>query len=690
MEIYLSLLVQLCLSYFVCGLKFEDGAENLGHTKQSERFFPSSDEPDKRYSEISGIKYIDPHPQNPYEDSSIDNRKQLNFNGNQSPQAVQQYYQQNSYRPTSSSANVNVIRKRPYQHASSPSNYYPSYQMDLSNPFYHNYANHYQYPSGTYPEYINPTRYPSPTSANLNGQQHQLLHQPSLHYPNYYTNNYANQYGYQRPPSFYGNGVGGGGVSNFLNNFREPNGPFGQISQVGGQFSKALEDISANDDLQCVPKILCQMVRSQRRPHSLPSFMNIPGLSAIISALPSSSPLMNFGRAALLGLSAGGECDAAYPRCPRDEEQMLYYLNNHRGGFFRFFNGGHSFGDDSLVQQQLQQHLNQQQFGGDSSSNQGLNLLALQALAESLNQGSGINLNNLFSSPSNQRPAVQSHPGLQADQSGGLGGLLGMFKPNMLSDVVSNLLTGVIGNRFSRRLSKRSISDDDYDDNKTNEDRHKIEKRIVNLKPSEVLLEQKFFEDSSTNEQQTTLYDIEEPFTFSNGKRINIPQTILDLKFPKENVHGQEIPLSEINQGNFISPSDVARRLKMLFPQADGHLRFDNDQFNRELLKALVNDRIAKILTGVQQQRPINNNNYAANRYQGYHQSSSNINSNRYPAQSQNYYAGAGSSNYNNFNNNHISKGQSSSDRRHIVYITNSRGQIEYTLNELTGEKKRV
>lgn len=181
--------------------------------------------------------------------------------------------------------------KQPYQlYASSPSNYYSSYPTDLSNPFYQNYANHYQYPLATsapstspspasYPDYYNPTRYPS--TANLNGQQ-QLLHQPSIQQPNYYTNNYANQFEYQRPvvpssSSIFGEGEG---VSGFLNNIRESSGPLGQISQVGGQFSKALEEISSNDDLQCVPKILCQMVRSSRRPNQLPSFMNVPGLSA--------------------------------------------------------------------------------------------------------------------------------------------------------------------------------------------------------------------------------------------------------------------------------------------------------------------------------------------------------------------------------------------------------------------------
>lgn len=398
---------------------------------------------------------------------------------------------------------------------------------------------------------------------------------------------------------------------------------------------------------------------------------------------------MNFGRAALLGLSAGGECDAAYPKCPRNEEQMLYYLNNHRGGFFRFFNGGNSFGDENYLQQQQQQQLspqyNQQQGSGDTGeASQGINLLALQALAETFNQGNGFNLNNLFSSASNQRPVTQSYPGYQAEQS--QSGLFGMFKPGGLSDIVSNLLTGVVGNRFSRRLSKRSLPDEYVD-----EGRHKIEKRIINLNENDARFEQNFFEASSNDQQLNTLYSLEAPFTFSNENRIFNSQqsdSALALKFPKENVQPQEIPLSEINQGNFISPSDIARRLKMLFPEATGQLRFDNDQFNRELLKALVNDRIGKILTGVQQ-RPINNN-YDINRYQGQIYNNQNTNQ-RYPAQN---YAGVASSNYNNINTNQYNRGQqqlsnSNADRSHIVYVTDSRGQVEYTLNELTGEKKR-
>jgi hypothetical protein len=161
---------------------------------------------------------------------------------------------------------ISVVRKRPkspYQYAStSPANYYGSYPTDPSNPFYQNYANQYQYPAAVNSDYLNPTRHPS--------APYQPLHQPSHQTPTYYPNNYANHYGYQRPTA-----------ANFYNGIRDTtSGPLGQISQVGGQFGKALEDISANDDLQCVPKVLCQMVKGARRPKQLPAFLNIPGLSA--------------------------------------------------------------------------------------------------------------------------------------------------------------------------------------------------------------------------------------------------------------------------------------------------------------------------------------------------------------------------------------------------------------------------
>jgi hypothetical protein len=258
-------------------------------------FFPTSEEIDNRYSDVSGLKYVD------YENFS-DIRKQPPVRSSLTqpyfqPTLQNQIYQQHSQYPQQSTINhVSAIRKRPkfpYQFVSSaPNNYYSNsgeYPADLSNSIYQNYANYYQYasssppsPSAAYYEYDNPTRYPSSSSsstANLYG--HQALHQQQQqqHYsPNYYTNNYANQFGYQRPSS----SSSSSGISNFFNNIRDANspGPVSQLSQVGTQLNKALDDISLNDDLQCVPKLLCSMIRNPRKPNQLPSFLNVPGITA--------------------------------------------------------------------------------------------------------------------------------------------------------------------------------------------------------------------------------------------------------------------------------------------------------------------------------------------------------------------------------------------------------------------------
>lgn len=376
---------------------------------------------------------------------------------------------------------------------------------------------------------------------------------------------------------------------------------------------------------------------------------------------------MNFGRAALLGYSGSGNCDVAYPKCPRDEEQILFYLNNHRGGFFRFFNGGQSFGgDDNYVPQQSQvQPVDQQQ--------QGLNLLALQALADSLNSGgNGIKLNQLFANPTTvQRPHASHYnkQGLQADQSSSGGFFSGLMKP--VSDVVSNLLTGIVGTRFSRRYKRN----DDF--------QHKIQKRIVNVKPNPIPLQQNYQQEiqavvasqEKKENHRNTLYDVDAPLKFSGSRDRDREYQKNILQFPNEKYYQLESQLSTTaNQelSSSISPSDVVRILRELFPDYSSHLRSDNDEFNRQLLRALVNEKISKILTGVDtQQRPI-----SSNRYQ---------NSNSGSSQSTNYYAGSPTASNYNYNRGQ----QSNNDKSNIVYITNSQGQIEYTLNELTGEKKR-
>lgn len=43
------------------------------------------------------------------------------------------------------------------------------------------------------------------------------------------------------------------------------------------QFTKAIDEITRNDDYQCIPKVICQMVGSQRRQ---PTLLNSPIFSA--------------------------------------------------------------------------------------------------------------------------------------------------------------------------------------------------------------------------------------------------------------------------------------------------------------------------------------------------------------------------------------------------------------------------
>lgn len=193
----------------------------------------------------------------------------------------------------------------------------------------------------------------------------------------------------------------------------------------------------------------------------------------------------------------------------------------------------------------------------------------------------------------------------------------------------------------------------------------------MNLKDND----ENFFQGPQKYQQpqhMNTLYDdlTEKPFKFSNENRNdnNLSSSYRQqyaLKFP----HEQGTSLTT-NQA-FVSAADVAQRLKMLFPDIDNF----SEQFNQNLL-SIVNSRIGKILnSGGLPQQAANSNLYSINRYS--------------PNQQQ-YYASSSSSNYHNNNNNNDNKIQQQEDRSHIVYVTNSRGQVEYKLNELTGEKMRV
>lgn len=172
-----------------------------------------------------------------------------------------------------------------------------------------------------------------------------------------------------------------------------------------------------------------------------------------------------------------------------------------------------------------------------------------------------------------------------------------------------------------------------------------------------------FFQGPQNLQHMNTLFDElnDKPFTFSNDNRndnnLSSNRQQYALKFP----HEQGASVS--NQGTtFISSADVAKRLKMLFPDIDNF----SEQFNQNLY-SIVSSRLGRIVN----QPPVSslpNNYYSINRY----------------SPQQTYNAGSASSNY---NNNYQNNNKKQPDRSHIVYVTNSRGQLEYTLNELTGEK---
>lgn len=59
-------------------------------------------------------------------------------------------------------------------------------------------------------------------------------------------------------------------------------GPSASPTDFGplGQFGKAIEEITRHDDLQCIPKIICQMVGAQRRQNSISPLLGSPVFSS--------------------------------------------------------------------------------------------------------------------------------------------------------------------------------------------------------------------------------------------------------------------------------------------------------------------------------------------------------------------------------------------------------------------------
>lgn len=138
---------------------------------------------------------------------------------------------------------------------------------------------------------------------------------------------------------------GGGGYG--FNQYPDYPGSYGPSGPFNSGLIEALNSISQYDDLRCVPRLLCEIATGSKpgngdyKASTLQDF----GKNTLLGLLTAynfegTSPVLAFGKAALLGYTSQGDssvCYREYVRCPRDPRDLVYYLNNHNGGFFRFF-----------------------------------------------------------------------------------------------------------------------------------------------------------------------------------------------------------------------------------------------------------------------------------------------------------------------------------------------------------------
>lgn len=382
--------------------------------------------------------------------------------------------------------------------------------------------------------------------------------------------------------------------------------------------------------------------------------MNFPYFR-LIAALPAASPALIYGRAALLGLTGGERtCSSTYAKCPRDEDEILFYLNNHRGGFFKFFNepgGSPSYMTTATTQSPL--GLFMDFLGGDTTSG-----------AASLMGSAGNTLGSFFGNV------------LQ----GLAGGTTSYARSSRdKRDIERRILTDVMEDVGVETTSTEDVDDIEQDeeakmvisvpdDEQDNEETGEVEGRILNKgniqadKPSSFV---KFPYHEEEGLRNGRLYDPSEDYTNY------IPEEEQDtLKFSQDHRYAKQYHYD----GSYPEQSGT----KVIFPNHDdddrtGSLHFDNH-------------RTSKVRFG----RILNRPNYNSNNYHSNDADNYNNYYNRRPYYSRRDYGTTTDYKPPRYQPaTRTTPKPADSDFEGNIYVTNSRGVVEYYINK-QGRKVHV
>ncbi|KAH8315617.1 hypothetical protein KR059_006543 [Drosophila kikkawai] len=325
---------------------------------------------------------------------------------------------------------------------------------------------------------------------------------------------------------------------------------------------RALENIARNDDLQCVPKVLCQMIAGQTLRGQLPGFVTSPAITNFLAGFPVASPALIYGRAALLGLSGGDRsCIQTYEKCPKNEMEIIHYLNNHRGGFFKFFSEPEEKPEASL-----------QGEGGTGS---------LFSILSALTGGGG----HTYTTP---RPPPRPTQRPSTDITSGIG--------SFFTQVLSEYLNGV---EYQRRRRRRSLNlNDDFHDEEDNLDTQSGQQQLVKFQDDE--------EEEAAKAHTELIGVLQFPESEGEGRVV----TFKDIQSEEEHEDGATIRFPDATPADVIREfnRDAAQR-KLRFPQEkDEESKAENVRRAKQLSlmegwKAVLPNGLAESDFGVDKRR---------------------------------------------------------------------------------------